>query len=106
MGPSLRPVHGGHGIREASRNWGQSTNLDSLAIAAALDIGSSAFDRLRRDRTHQQALHPQNLGCSRRLAGDEERLSQRGGYSGNRFERKESERFKSFSYEELAKRDP
>ena len=27
------------------------------------------------------------LGCSRRPAGDEERLSQRGGYSGNRHER-------------------
>jgi type I restriction enzyme M protein len=33
------------------------------------------------------------------------RLSQRGGYSGNRHERKESERFKSFPYEELLKRD-
>jgi hypothetical protein len=28
------------------------------------------------------------------------------GYSGNRHERKESERFKSFSYDELTKRDP
>ena len=33
------------------------------------------------------------------------RGSQSRGYSGNRHERKESERFKSFSYEELAKRD-
>jgi type I restriction enzyme M protein len=31
--------------------------------------------------------------------------SQSRGYSGNRHERKESERFKSFSYEELTKRD-
>jgi type I restriction enzyme M protein len=31
--------------------------------------------------------------------------SQSRGYSGNRHERKESERFKSFTYEELAKRD-
>jgi hypothetical protein len=32
--------------------------------------------------------------------------SQSRGYSENRYERKESERFKSFSYEELTKRDP
>ena len=34
------------------------------------------------------------------------RGSQSRGYSGNRHERKESERFKSFSYEEPTKRDP
>ena len=34
------------------------------------------------------------------------RGSQSRGYRGNRHERKESERFKSFSYEELTKRDP
>jgi type I restriction enzyme M protein len=32
--------------------------------------------------------------------------SQSRGYRGNRHERKESERFKSFTYEELTKRDP
>ncbi|HEY4257194.1 MAG TPA: hypothetical protein VGM66_08285 [Candidatus Udaeobacter sp.] len=32
--------------------------------------------------------------------------SQSRGYSGNRHERKESERFKSYTYEELTKRDP
>jgi type I restriction enzyme M protein len=34
------------------------------------------------------------------------RGSQSRGYSGNRHERKESERFKSFTYDELSKRDP
>ena len=45
------------------------------------------------------------LGCSSAPSERSRRLSQRGGYSGNRYERKESERFKSFSYDELTKRD-
>ena len=45
------------------------------------------------------------LGCSRVSAKREAHGSQSRGYSGSRFERKESERFKSFSYEELTKRD-
>ena len=45
------------------------------------------------------------FGCSRRPAGDEERVPQGRGYRGNRHERKEGERFKSFTYEELTKRD-
>ena len=65
--------------------------------------------------------HTQSLGAPRRRAGALPALSlddfvscylggkhgsQSRGYSGNRHERKESERFKSFTYEELTKRDP
>jgi type I restriction enzyme M protein len=45
------------------------------------------------------------LGCSSAPVERSGRLSQRGGYRGNRHERKESERFKSFAYEDLLKRD-
>ena len=45
------------------------------------------------------------LGCSSAPVERSGRLSQRGGYRGNRHERKESDRFKSFTYEELNKRD-
>src|SRR5213078_4620192 len=45
------------------------------------------------------------FGCSRRPAGDEERVPQGRGYRGNRHERIPEDRFRSFSYEELAKRD-
>ena len=45
------------------------------------------------------------FGCSSAPAECSGRLSQRGGYSGNRQERKGAERFKSFGYEELTKRD-
>src|SRR5882757_2885150 len=55
------------------------------------------------------ASHPLRVncyfGCSSAPVERSRRLSQRGGYSGNRHERKESERFKSFTYEELLKRD-
>ena len=52
------------------------------------------------------------FGCShvpverqKQGAASEKHGSQSRGYSGNRHERKESERFKSFTYEELTKRD-
>src|SRR5205807_9981632 len=45
------------------------------------------------------------FGCSHVSAKREAHGSQSRGYSGSRFERKESERFKRFSYEELTKRD-
>jgi len=45
------------------------------------------------------------LGCSHVSAKREAHGSQSRGYGGSHFERKESERFKRFSYEELTARD-
>src|SRR5438552_1880127 len=68
---------------------------------------SSAFNNL--SNVPGFPRHTQNLGASRRKAGFLPALtsttSSPATISKNRHERKESERFKSFSYEDLLKRD-
>jgi hypothetical protein len=69
------------------------------------EAGQDAPTNISLQRTEQQRDRPTNVS-PKGSAGGGKYGSQSRVYSGNRHERKESERLKGFTYEELTKRDP